>query len=437
MENVKKSGGFFAKGWLMVAVAFVVTICTQGFGIYSFSMLRVPLTEMLGCDSTQVALGFSMYTLVIGFASLVVGDVIEKLGLRISLIAAAVLYGGGFFLLGTLQTLPMVYVAYFVMGVGAALGGTIVITGIPSNWFVKRRGLAIGIVWCAMLPGSLITTQFVSSATAAGHWQTSAIALGVISMVVLVVASFVLKWRPQEIGLLPDGMTAEEAAKVAEQAGAAKLVGLTRKQAFKTSSFWLLFVAFALVGIGEQGPFQNFPSYMVQSGYGLEVAGNFMTFLAFAGCIGKLTAGLINDRIGPKWSYCLLNVLCALSLLAIMVAGSQSLVLLFACGFFFGAALSSSTICFSAATAMYLGPKHFGQIYGMVFLGKPIMDAVGVPLITAIAQGAGGWGAAFMVAAVFVILSVCGMFLAKKNPQVTVMEEQAARELAQEAAQAK
>ena len=107
--------------------------------------------------------------------------------------------------------------------------------------------------------------------------------------------------------------------------------------------------------------------------------------------------------------------------------------LLFACGFFFGAALSSSTICFSAATAMYLGPKHFGQIYGMVFLGKPIMDAVGVPLITAIAQGAGGWGAAFMVAAV----SVCGMFLAKKNPQVTVMEEQAARELAQEAAQAK
>ena len=182
---------------------------------------------------------------------------------------------------------------------------------------------------------------------------------------------------------------------MAEQAGAAKLVGLTRKQAFKTSSFWLLFVAFALVGIGEQGPFQNFPSYMVQSGYGLEVAGNFMTFLAFAGCIGKLTAGLINDRIGPKWSYCLLNVLCALSLLAIMVAGSQSLVLLFACGFFFGAALSSSTICFSAATAMYLGPKHFGQIYGMVFLGKPIMDAVGVPLITAMAQGAGGWGAAF------------------------------------------
>ena len=167
-------------------------------------MLRVPLTEMLGCDPTQVALGFSMYTLVIGFASLVVGDVIdgERLGLRISLIAAAVLYGGGFFLLGTLQTLPMVYVAYFVMGVGQALGGTIVITGIPSNWFVKRRGLAIGIVWCASAcpAPSTITTQFVSSATAAGHWQTSAIALGVISMVVLVVASFVLKWRRRKSG---------------------------------------------------------------------------------------------------------------------------------------------------------------------------------------------------------------------------------------------
>lgn len=421
----------------MVLVAFAVTICTQGFGLYSFSMLRVPLTEMLSCDPTQVAFGFSMYTLVIGFASLVVGDVIEKLGLRLSLLTSAALYGGGFILLGVLQSLPMVYVAYFVMGVGSALGGTIVITGIPSNWFVKRRGLAIGIVWCAMLPASLITTQLVSSATAGGHWQTAPITLGIISFVVLVVASFILKWRPQDVGLLPDGMTAQEAAKVAERAGAAKLVGLTRKQAFKTSTFWLLFVGFALVGIGEQGPFQNFPTYMVQSGYSLETAGYYMTFLAFAGCIGKLSAGIINDRIGPRWSYCILNVLCAISLVMIMIAGSQSLVLLFVCGFFFGAALSSSTICFSAATATYLGPKHFGQIYGAVFLGKPIMDAVGVPLITAISNSDGGWNAAFIVAAVFVMLSVTIMFLARKNPKVTAMEEEAARELSEEAATAK
>lgn len=426
MEN-ETSGKFFTKGWIMVAITFCVGIVTQGFGLYSFSMLSVPMAEMIG-DATAVAYCFSIYALVIGFVSLVVGDIVAKVGLSWSLRISAVLFGGGFLVIGVMTELWQAYAAYVMLGAGSAFGGMIIMSGIPSNWFSKRRGIAIGITWCATLPGSYITTSLVSSATAAGSWQTAATTLGIVSIVVLVVASFLLVWRPQDIGLYPDGMTAEEASKNAVSAGAAKLVGLTRKQALKTSSFWLIAIAFALIGVGEQGPFQTMPTYMVSIGYDLTAAGTFMTFLAFSGCVGKLVAGVVIDKFGPRWCYTILNVFASCGILAILVAGDNQIVL-YVAGFFFGAALSSAAVNFSAATSKYLGPKHFAQIYGIVFLGKPIMDAIGVPMVTEIATTS-GWNIAWGICIAFMLVSALLNALAKKDKRVTAMEEEAAKELA-------
>ncbi len=428
MVETTKSSSFFTRGWLMILVVFCTGIVTQGFGLYSFSMFAVPMTELLQVPSTNVSFGFSIYALVAGISSLFVGDIIEKLGLRWALLFSSVLFSAGFIIIGVLNELWMVYLAYVVMGIGSAMGGMIVMSGIPANWFVKKRGIAVGVTWCATIPGSFLTTYLISSAAAAGNFQNAAIVLGVIAFVVLFAASFILKWRPQDVGLLPDGMTEAEAAEVAERAGASKLVGLNRKQALKTVAFWLLFVAFAMIGIGEQGPLQNFPTYLVGSGYDLATAGFFMTFLSIAGGCGKLVSGFMIDKIGPSKMYFGINLCAAGGILAIMIAGNN-LTVLFIAGFFFGAALSSSAVCFSVATSKYLGPKHFGQLYGMVFLGKPLADAIGVPLINALGTGAAGWTGAFSLAIVFILISSFSMLFAKKNKQVVAMEEEAQREL--------
>ena len=307
MAETKKSSKFFTPGWIQVVVAFVVAIVTQGFGIYHFGMLKVPMTEALGAQPAEVALGFSIYALAAGFASLVVGDVINKIKLRGSMLCSAVLFSGGFLILGLMTEIWQVYVAYVVMGIGSALGGMVILSGIPNNWFNKRRGIATAIIWSAMFPGSLVVGQIIPAATASGNWQMAPFALAGIAFVVLVVGAFLLKWQPQEVGLLPDGMTEEEAAAQAEAAGAAKLVGLTRGEALKTTTFWFIAIAFALIGIGEQGPFQNFPAYIVGNGFDLAVAGAFMSAISLSGVVGKLASGVIIDAVGPRIASCILN----------------------------------------------------------------------------------------------------------------------------------
>lgn len=424
----KQHTRFFTQGWIQVAIAFVVAIVTQGFGIYHFSLLRVPMTEALGAQPAEVAFGFSIYALAAGFASLIVGDVINKIKLRGSMLCSAVLFSGGFLILGFMTELWQVYVAYTVMGIGSALGGMVILSGIPNNWFNKRRGIATAIVWSAMFPGSLIVGQIIPICTASGQWQTAPFVLAAIAFIVLILGSFAMKWRPQDVGLLPDGMSEEEAAKQAESAGMAKLVGLTRGQALRTTTFWFIAIAFALIGIGEQGPFQNFPTYIVGNGFDLGVAGMFMTVISLSGVFGKLISGVIIDALGPRVAYCILNTLAAIGLVIIIFVG-DNIVLLFASSILFGIALSSSAVCSSSATAMYLGPKHFGAIYGLVFLGKPIMDAIGVPLVSAIAASPIGFKGAFALCAVFVIASTISMFLTKKNKQLVAMEEEAAQEM--------
>ena len=128
-----------------MVIAFVVAIVTQGFGLYSFSILKVPMTEALGAQPAEVALGFSIYALAAGFASLIVGDVINKIKLRGSMLCSAVLFSGGFLILGFMTELWQVYVAYIVMGIGSALGGMVILSGIPNNWFNKRPGIAVAL----------------------------------------------------------------------------------------------------------------------------------------------------------------------------------------------------------------------------------------------------------------------------------------------------
>lgn len=135
------------------------------------------------------------------------------------------------------------------------------------------------------------------------------------------------------------------------------------------------------------------------------------------------------DKVGPRWAYSSINYAAAVALIVIMLWGTN-LVVLFVAGFFFGAALSSSAVCFSSATTMYLGPKNFAQIYGLVFLGKPIFDAIGVPLLAAI-SGSCSWMERRVYHRCDIRSRLCNrMLFAKKNKQLAAMEEEAAKELA-------
>ncbi|GHT78292.1 MFS transporter [Actinomycetota bacterium] len=423
----KPASRFFARGWLMVLCAYIVAVITQGMGIYSFTMLRGSIAQSLGVTPPEVAATFSFYVMTLAVVGLFVGTVIEKLGLRISLIISAVLFSGGLLLQTVANDLTFLYFACAIMGAGSAFGGVLVITGIPSNWFVKHRGLANGIVWSSTFIGSLLTTNLIAAVISSADWHTAVYMLATISAAVLFIASFVLKWRPQDIGLLPDGMSKEESAAIAEQAGSAKVVGLTRFQAIKTPTFWILAAGILMIGFAEMGPTQSLPSYFTARGNDLATAAAFMSFFTFTGLIGKICAGFIIDRIGARWAFVLIEIFAAAGLLMLAFAdASSSIVYMYVAIALFGLGENASIVCFSASTGKFLGVKYYAHIFGLIFLAKAMGDSVGAPLIPAMAAGDAGWTGAFIAAAIVALIAGAVFFFAKKSKLLTGLEEQAA-----------
>lgn len=432
-EGIKKSGKFFTYGWAMVLCAYIVAVVTQGMGIYSFSMFRGGISETIGVAPAEVAASFSFYVMTLAIVGLFIGTIIERVGLRVALIISAVLFGGGFVLQSFVTELWFLYFSAIVMGIGSAFGGVLVITGIPSNWFVKHRGLANGIVWSSTFVGSLIATNLIAQVASTASWQTASVYLGIISFVVLFVAAFILKWRPQDVGLLPDGMTKEEAAEYAEKAGSAKVVGLTRRQAVKTPTFWVLVIAILMIGFAEMGPTQSLPSFFTATGYELTTVAAFMSFFTFTGFIGKICSGLVIDKIGARWAFLVIEIFAATGLVMLAFANSSSsLIYMYAAIALFGLGENAAIVCFSAGTGKYLGVKYYAHIFGLVFLGKAIGDSVGAPLVPTLASSGMGWTGAFIAAAVVALLAVVIFFFARKSDRLKDLEEQAAIDLAVE-----
>lgn len=433
MTSQTKTGGkFFVRGWVMIAIAFVVAIITQGFGLYSYGMLKVNLTEALGVSAAAVGGGFSFYTIAIAISGLFVGSVIERFGLRVSLWISAVLYGGAFFLLSMVSQLWMVYAVYIIMGIGSAFGGVVVVTSIAANWFVKQRGLATAVIWCGMLPGSLCSTFIVANVGGMMGWQASAVALGIISMAVLVGASFFLKWRPQDEGLFPDGEAFDAEAELEKErvANAGKVIGMTRGQALMTLSFWLIFVAYGLNGFAEMGLFQNMSAYLVHEGLAMTEVAAFLSFLSLAGVIGRLCTGVVVDKFGPKFAYTAINVLGVIGIGMLLAGLAGNTAMLYIAGFCFGVNLNSGIICFSNIVARTFGTKHYGQTWGAIFMIKGFGDAVGVPLLAGVAEGSMGWNGAFAISIVGMAVAVVFMLFTRKEKKLVELEKEAGEELA-------
>lgn len=420
----------FVRAWAMVLLAFALAIITQGFGIYHFSMIRGSVVELLGATTGEVGLAYSCYALSMAFTGLFVGGLIERIGLGWSLRISAVVYSLGFVLIAYVQSLPMLFGCYILLGFGNAFAGILVITGIPANWFVRQRGIANGIIWASTFVGSLFVTNFIALVAENSGWQTSMVYLGFISFAVITFVSFFLKWRPQDVGLLPDGVTEEEAKADAERAGSAKIVGLTRAEALKTPTFWIMAVAIFLIGVGEMGPFQNLASYVVSLGNPLTVAASFMSLIGLVSFFSKIGCGFIIDKLGPHTAFAIVEILATVGLVMLAFSDPETnMAYMYVAVSLFGVGESASIVCFSASTGKFLGAKHYAQIFGAMFVFRALGDAVGSPLIGAISESALGWAGAFGISAAFAFAAALVFFFAKKDAHLASLEEEAAKEL--------
>src|ERR1700710_2149611 len=175
----------FFYGWIIVAVTFV----TMAIGVTartSFSLLFPPIIEEFNWERGVTAGAFSFGFLVSAIVSPLIGRMMDRFGPRAVMELGVVLMGGGL-LLAPLTTQPW----HLYLTIGVLVGGGSVWLGYSGqslflpNWFVRRRGLAMGIAFAGVALGSIILLPWVQTMIEQTGWRTACLAMGILGLGVL------------------------------------------------------------------------------------------------------------------------------------------------------------------------------------------------------------------------------------------------------------
>lgn len=371
---MQKSGSLFY-GWWIVGATFTVLFIGLCSGFYTVSVFLEPIEQTFGWSRTRISLGFTIAALLVGLLSPVVGIAVAKFGVKTVQLFGALVAGCGLIMASFIQALWQYYVIYIVMAVGLASVSLVPSQTLISHWFERRRGTAMGIIMTGIGLGGMVMVFIASMMNEAYGWRWAYRFLGLLVLAIVVpVILTVIRNRPEDLGLVPDGEQAGDAG----AAGAVKTVSFTVKEAFRTLPFHLTCLIMALFSVILGGLTMH--AIALFRSYGIQEANTLWSLTLGASVAGRIVFGYLSDKLSKK---ALLGVSWVLHVLGFwsitMVPGNSSLIWGFVVCY--GLALGSFVTLMPLFVAERFGVEHFSKLIGLVGLFQVLGMAVGSVLL--------------------------------------------------------
>jgi MFS family permease len=391
----------FFYGWIVIAVTFV----TMAIGVNartSFSLFFPPIIDEFGWERGVTAGAFSFGFLVSAAISPLIGRAMDRFGPRTVMELGVALMAAGL-LLAPLTTQPW----HLYLTIGVLVGAGSVCLGYSGqslflpNWFNRRRGLAMGLAFAGVGIGSITLLPWVQHMIEQTGWRTACTAMGILVLVVLAPINLLLRKRPQDIGLEPDGDAAPSASampvsNVIDPVWAG--TDWTLSRAVRTARFWWIALGY-FCGLYSWYAVQvHQTKYLLDIGFSPNVAVWALGAVSLLGIPGQIALGHLSDRLGREWIWatsCMGFAICFAALVALRYLPSLPLVYLMVLTQ--GALGYGLTSVIGAVVAEIFQGKHYGSIFGTIMLAALAGGAAG-PWVTGILHDlSGSYTLAFVI----------------------------------------
>ncbi len=395
-ENVRDSARVttsFYYGWVIAVVSFVV-LGLISLIISSFPLFYVPVLQNFNWSRGSTAIAMSIYLVVSGIAAPFAGGLIDRFGPRRVMPLGAFVTGCALLWLSRSTALWHFYVAF---GVIAALGSAMLyivpVTAIVSNWFVRHRGTAIGLVTAAPGTSQLLLLPVLQYSIDRIGWRNAYLTLGALLLLVpTTLIRLFLYGRPSDCGYsVADESRSNQPESPTTKSRKTKrqteLVIVDKEwaetewtigKAVRTFRFWALTLVMAMFTIGFFLISVHLVAYMTDKGYSSLVAASVIGVQGFVNVVGTLAGGVVGDRWGREKTLTLSIAKFIACIVLLNIGGwimSPMILYAFAVVYGIGFGMSFPTLMASAAD-LFQG-KHFGSILGVIALGGYLGAALG------------------------------------------------------------
>jgi MFS family permease len=360
----------------MVAVAFVCDFVATGFFFYSYGVFFKALAGDFGGSRLGVSLGLTISGAVGALAAPTLGSLLDRTSIRRTMIVGALAVSTGFVLLsrvGALWQYYLVLASFVAIGLNA-MGG-LAAAKLVANWFVARRGAALGVATVGISFSGLVMPPVATWMVASVGWRGGFLAYGVATLLVVVpVVALGAIDRPEILGQTPDGERAPAAAgdhpRLERSWRTDEILG--------SHNFWATALCFALAFASLSAVLTHLVPHATDAGIPPYQAAWALSAAAGTGMASKVAFGWLSDRLDARVAVG--GSLAAQFVGVLLLLRSHDLTGLLAAALVFGFGMGGIVPLQSAVTGIAFGRLSFGKVSGLM---RPFMipvGALGVPM---------------------------------------------------------
>ena len=349
--------------WVVLAAAFGLCLGSPPIVVFSFGVFLKALSQEFHSGRAAISLAFTLHNLASAVTAPLVGRLIDRYGARRIILPATAICGSillsSRFLTASIWQLYVFYIMLGVVGIGIS---PVPYGNVVSRWFDRQRGLALGVMMFGLGLGAILMPSLAQRLITMFGWRMAYATVGAaILLVSLPVVAALLKDRPENMGLLPDGVVGIRAARD----GGSGDSGVTWEEARRSPTFWLMVSAFFLVGASVHGCVLHTAAILTDRGSTSQTAALATSLVGGALLIGRVGSGYLLDRaFGPRVAAIFFGGV-ALGIALLWVGNSQRAA--FVGAFLVGLGMGAEVDIIAFLTSRYFGLRAFGEIYGYAF----------------------------------------------------------------------
>ncbi|MFC1534065.1 MFS transporter [Thermodesulfobacteriota bacterium] len=407
-------------GWYIVMGLATVGMVSTGMGGINFGLFIPPMSEDLGIKHSFF--GWAQTARVVGFSlsSWLIGRILDQYGARIPMAIAGTFMGLIMVGLSSIQTGWQIVALYLLKGmIGMEGGGGNLYQAVPlSRWFIRRRGKAISIAFLGTPIGIFIFSPLCQFLIDSTSWRSAWLLLGGTgSMVIVLIAFFVIRKDPKSMGLQPDGdlFEGEENEDVSRrQRPLPNEYSWTRSEAIRSFSFWALVAVLGLrmLSVSTLNLFRI--PYYIEQGVSPQLVAWALSAEAVIAAMISIPTGWAMDRFQPRFVTVTSLILYIIAFIVTMNVVTAWHV--FIATTMFGAASASFMVAQNALWPAYFGGENIGSIRGLATPLTMVFSAIGAPITGAIKDSTGTYVPAWL-ASLFLLATASVLMLITRKPE--------------------
>ncbi len=396
-----------------------------GVWFYGFSVVFKSILNDFGWTRAVTAGAFSLARLEGGLEGPIVGWLVDRIGPRRMALFGGIVAGIGYVLLSRMNSLAALYILFgVVIAFGYNAGFSHAGATAVANWFVRKRGRALGLFALGAGVGGATIVPLISVLITQFGWRTTVAVIGIAMWVIVTPLSFVLRHKPEQYGQYPDGEPPDaHSLKGYDSSPEQSLAGIevrvapdeddfTWREALKTSTFWLMMLGASARSIGMSSVVLHQIAFLTDIGISETAAAAALGMMVAISIPSRLFFGWLGDRMDKRYVMMTTYLLQAVGVFILANVRSIDQVYIFLV--VFGIGYGGAIPVFIAMRGEYFGRKAFATIQGLMRLFLMIPTVIGPVFAGYVYDTTGSYYYAFVLFTVLYVIGAIVIAFAKR-----------------------